>query len=36
MYHTLHSARLLHNEYLLRDRRIQNPLKDLRWNALER
>ena len=23
-------------EYLLRDRRIQNPIKSLRWSALEK
>ena len=34
MPHTRYSARS--NEYLLRDRRIQNPVKDLTWSVLEK
>ena len=36
--HVSHGARvtLQVNEYLLRDRSIQNPVKDLRWTALEK
>ena len=34
MPHTRYSARS--NEYLLRDRRIQNSVKDLTWSVLEK
>ena len=34
IYYTIHSARS--NEYLLRDWRIQYPVEDLRWSALEK
>ena len=40
MYHTIHSRiqvnELQVNDYLLRDRRIQNPVGDLRWSALKK
>ena len=40
MYHTVHShsceVTLQVDEYLLRDRYIQNQVKDLRWSALEK
>ena len=35
-YNTYREVTLEVNEYLLRDRRIQNPVKDLRWSALEK
>ena len=35
-YNTQSEVTLQVNEYLLRDRRIQNPDKDLKWNALEK
>ena len=38
MYDSIHSTRSLYkliqvNEYLLRDKRIQNPVKDLKWSV---
>ena len=33
MSYAIHSARSL-TEYLLRNRRIQNPVRDLRWSAM--
>ena len=35
MYHIIHSVRSLDKlmSTLLRDTRIQNPIKDLRWSA---
>ena len=40
MCHTVHShsceVTLQVDEYLLRDRHIQNQVKDLRWSALEK
>ena len=41
MYDSIHSTRSLYkliqvNEYLLRDKRIQNPVKDLKWSVLEK
>ena len=35
-YNTFHEVSLEVNEYLLRDRHIQNPFKDLRWRTLEK
>ena len=35
-YSTWHKVTLLINEYLLRDRPIQNLVEDLRWSALEK
>ena len=35
IYHTINIT-LQVNDYLLRNRRIQNPVKDLRWIALEK
>ena len=34
-YNTWHEVTLQVNEYLLRDKRLQHPLKDLRWSGLE-
>ena len=36
IYHPIHSARSPVNEYLLRDRCIQNPVNDVKWSALEK
>ena len=41
MYDSIHSTRSLYkliqvNVYLLRDERIQNPVKDLKWSVLEK
>ena len=35
-YNTYCEVTLQINEYLLRDKRIHNPFKDLRWSALEK
>ena len=36
MYHAIHKVTLQVNEYLLRDRGIQNPVKNLKWSTLEK
>ena len=35
-YNTQRKVTLQVNEYLLTERRIQNPVKDLRWSASEK
>ena len=35
-YNTQHKVTLQVNEYLLRDRSIQNPIKDLKYGALKK
>ena len=35
-YNTYREVTLQANEYLLRDERFQNPVKDLIWSALEK